>query len=105
MDNAAQCGGWLQSLAPGACTAAERRTLSDLRVQEPACTYQRVPALLDTLLEAHDVEQLSARGEADADGVMLFQGFEKSERRTWGVLGEVRFCFSSVCRSIAEMQN
>lgn len=109
VDNDALCVGWLQSLAPGARTAAERRTLSDLRLQEPRLGAH-VPARARARGHAARgarCRAVAAQGEADADGVGLFQGFEESERRTWGVLSEVRFCFSSVCRTVAKkgMQN
>lgn len=95
---------------PGAWRiAAERRALSDLRVQEPRLGAH-VPARARARGHAARGARFraaTAEWKADADGVGFFQGFEESERRSWGVLGEVRFCFSSACRSIAEkrMQN
>lgn len=56
-------------------------------------TYQRVPALVDTLLEANGAERLMPRGEADAGSVGFFQDFEEFEGRMWGVLDEVSLLY------------
>lgn len=97
-DNAAQFVGWLQGLSADAQELkGVHYTVFGCGNREWARTYQRVPALVDTLLEAHGAERLLARGEADAGSVGFFQDFEDFEGKMWGVLDEVRLLLLLCC--------
>ena len=52
-------------------------------------TYQRVPTLVDRLLEEHGAERLVERGEGDAADASFFESFDRWERTVWEVLDKV----------------
>ena len=55
-----------------------------------ARTYQRIPTLVDRLLEERGGRRLLARGEGDAGGSELFESFDAWENALWQMLPEVR---------------
>ncbi|EJD54180.1 cytochrome P450 [Auricularia subglabra TFB-10046 SS5] len=53
-------------------------------------TFQRIPKIVDSVMEAHGAERLLERGEADAGGAQFFESFDEWEGRLWDKLAEVR---------------
>jgi cytochrome P450 / NADPH-cytochrome P450 reductase len=54
-----------------------------------ALTYQRVPRMVDELMEQHGAKKIMERGEGDASGAEFFDSFDAWEEQLWKVLGEV----------------
>ena len=88
-DNAAHFVAWLTSL--------NGHELADLRFAVFGCghhdwarTYQRIPKLVDRLLEERGGKRLVPRGEGDAGGSELFESFDAWETHLWEVLPDVR---------------
>ncbi|KAG9052740.1 hypothetical protein FS842_009326 [Serendipita sp. 407] len=58
--------------------------------KEWVLTYQRVPRLIDEIMEKRGAERLLERGEGDAAGSEFFDAFDAWEAKLWTTLGEVR---------------
>jgi cytochrome P450 / NADPH-cytochrome P450 reductase len=54
-----------------------------------AATYQRIPKLIDTTLEAHGAQRIVERGAGDSGGDGFFESFDQWEDGLWKVLTEV----------------
>ena len=53
-------------------------------------TYQRIPTLVDRLLEEHGATRLVDRGEGDASAAEFFESFDNWEKAVWEKLEKVR---------------
>ena len=53
-------------------------------------TYQRIPKLIDALLEKQGASRLVERGEGDASAAEFFEIFDQWEKEVWKKLTEVR---------------
>jgi cytochrome P450/NADPH-cytochrome P450 reductase len=56
---------------------------------EWAQTYQRIPKLIDAVLEKRGAKRLSALGEGDAGGNNFLESFNEWEENLWTVLAKV----------------
>ncbi|KAJ3553744.1 hypothetical protein NM688_g3453 [Phlebia brevispora] len=86
-DNAAHFVEWLSSL--------KEQELANTRYAVFGCghhdwvrTYQRIPKLVDRVLEERGGQRLVGRGEGDAGGSELFESFDTWENNLWKVLAE-----------------
>ncbi|KAG8789826.1 hypothetical protein FRC15_000018 [Serendipita sp. 397] len=57
--------------------------------KEWVLTYQRVPRLIDEIMEKRGAERLLERGEGDAAGSEFFDAFDAWEAKLWTTLGEL----------------
>nr|BAK09530.1 cytochrome P450 [Postia placenta] len=53
-------------------------------------TYQRIPKLIDSVLEEHGARQLIEAGAGDASEADFFEAFDDWERKLWETLSEAR---------------
>jgi cytochrome P450 / NADPH-cytochrome P450 reductase len=67
-DNAADFCGWLQGAAPADAASGLRYTVFGCGNTDWAATYQAIPKLIDTQLEAHGGTRIYRRGEGNAAG-------------------------------------
>ena len=98
-DNAAQFVSWLQNLSSGDnLLKGVKYAVFGCGNREWARTYQRIPTLIDDLLEKNGAEKLLERGEADASSIEFFQAFEDYEPKLWQALEKVLSILSSLKR-------
>ena len=55
-------------------------------------TYQRIPKLIDQLLEERGATRIVERGEGDAADAAFFETFDQWERTGWATLSKVCRC-------------
>ena len=61
--------------------------------REWSSTYQRIPHLVDELLEKGGAERVYKRGEADVSDAAFFEEWEEWVDGLWTELGKVRVVF------------
>ena len=100
-DNAARFVQWLQSLPPSTASTPLKSTsfaVFGCGNREWATTYQRIPRLVDNLLEKGGAERVYNRGEADVSGAGFFDEWEEWEEGMWEEFGKV--CPIDCARSV-----
>lgn len=91
-DNATRFFNWLQTLPKSAESGPLKGTsfaVFGCGNHEWAATYQRIPRLVDELLENAGAERLYKRGEADVAAVEFFEEWGEWEEILWKELGKV----------------
>jgi cytochrome P450/NADPH-cytochrome P450 reductase len=93
-DNAAHFVQWLQTLSSESLSSSAPLKGTSFAVfgcgnREWASTYQRIPRLVDEILEKSGAERVFKRGEADVSAAAFFEDWEEWEGELWKTLGEV----------------
>ncbi|KAI0819916.1 fatty acid hydroxylase [Trametes gibbosa] len=86
-DNAAHFFDWLQS-SKGKEAEGVKYSVFGCGNRDWARTYQRVPKLIDALLEERGGKRLHERGSGDAQTAEFFQDFDEWEAQLWKALAK-----------------
>ncbi|KAI0631143.1 fatty acid hydroxylase [Trametes polyzona] len=86
-DNAAHFFEWLQNLK-GSELSGARFAVFGCGNRDWVRTYQRVPQVIDALLEERGGKRLCERGAGDAQAAEFFQVFDEWEAKLWKALAE-----------------
>ncbi|RPD57416.1 bifunctional P-450/NADPH-P450 reductase [Lentinus tigrinus ALCF2SS1-7] len=85
-DNAKHFVEWLENVKDDACTGIKYAVFG-CGNKDWVNTYQRIPMLIDRLLDEHDATRLVDRGEGDAAAAEFFETFDRWEKTVWEKLG------------------
>ncbi|TFK52531.1 bifunctional P-450/NADPH-P450 reductase [Heliocybe sulcata] len=85
-DNAAQAVQWLEQGASDAEFNGLKYAVFGCGNRDWVRTYQRIPTLVDEVLEKKGGTRLLPRGEGDAAGSSFFEDFDAWEAEMWSVL-------------------
>jgi cytochrome P450 / NADPH-cytochrome P450 reductase len=89
-DNAAQFFDWLLHLPKSETTKNIRYAVFGCGNHDWATTYQRIPTIVDNLLEEHGASRVIPRGEGDSSQGNFFQVFEDFQKKLWETLSKVK---------------
>ena len=88
-DNAAHFVEWLENVKASDAFDGAKFGVFGCGNRDWVQTYQRVPTIIDRLLEEHGANRLVERGEGDASSPDFFEAFDEWETGVWQKLAEV----------------
>ena len=88
-DNAKHFVEWLENVKLVDVFSGAKYAVFGCGNRDWVATYQRIPTLIDRLLEEHGAIRLVARGDGDAGSAEFFDAFDQWEKTVWEKLATV----------------